>query len=199
MLRNFKVRIQLDRLPLKDRRLVVRAGLGVLLAANLVGAIFVFHPLGGSAEDLAQQLDAKQRGLAQQLQHLDRTRNVVEKVKQAKVEGDTFQADYILSRRKAYSTLLAEANQLAVESGLKPKESAYAPPEAVEGSETVEQLSISANYEGSYQSLTKFVNLLDKSPRLILEAMQAQPQSNGALSVTIKLDTFIQEVAGGKS
>jgi len=199
MLRNFKVRIQLDRLPLKDRRLVVRAGLGVLLAANLVAAIFVFHPLGGSAEDLAQQLDAKQRGLAQQLQHLDRTRNVVEKVKQAKVEGDTFQADYILSRRKAYSTLLAEANQLAVESGLKPKESAYAPPEAVEGSETVEQLSISANYEGSYQSLTKFVNLLDKSPRLILEAMQAQPQSNGALSVTIKLDTFIQEVAGGKS
>jgi Tfp pilus assembly protein PilO len=177
----------------------VRAGLGFLLAANLVAAVLVIHPLGGSAEDLAQQLEAKQRGLAQQLQHLERTRNVVEKVKQAKVEGDTFQADYILSRRKAYSTLLAEANQLAVESGLKPKESAYAPPEAVEGSETIEQLSISANYEGSYQSLTKFVNLLDRSPRLILEAMQAQPQSNGALTVTIKLDTFIQETPGGKS
>lgn len=198
MPRNFRVRIQLDRVQL-DRRVAVRAGLGFLLAANLVAAVLVIHPLGGSAEDLAQQLEAKQRGLAQQLQHLERTRNVVEKVKQAKVEGDTFQADYILSRRKAYSTLLAEANQLAVESGLKPKESAYAPPEAVEGSETIEQLSISANYEGSYQSLTKFVNLLDRSPRLILEAMQAQPQSNGALTVTIKLDTFIQETPGGKS
>jgi Tfp pilus assembly protein PilO len=193
MLKNFDLRAQL-----KDRRMVVRVGLGVLLAANLVAAFSLFHPLGGSAEDLAQQLEAKQRGLGQQIQHLERTRTVVEKVKQAKVEGDTFQADYILGRRKAYSTLLAEANQLAVESGLKPKESAYAPPEAVEGSDTIEQLSISANYEGSYQSLTKFVNLLDKSPRLILEIMQAQPQSNGALNVTIKLDTFIQEAAGAK-
>jgi Tfp pilus assembly protein PilO len=193
MARSFDLRAQL-----KDRRVVVRAGLGLLLVANLAAAVFVFHPLGGSAEDLALQMETKQRSLAQQLQRLDRTRNVVDKVKQAKTEGDQFLADYMLSRRKAYSTLLAEANKLAVESGLKPKESAYAPPEAVEGSETIEQLSISANYEGTYQSLTKFVNLLDKSPRLILEVMQAQPQSSGALNVTIKLDTFIQEAAGAK-
>jgi Tfp pilus assembly protein PilO len=171
MPRNFDFRASM-----KDRRVVVRAGLGVLLAANLAAAFFVFHPLGGSAEDLAQQMETKQRDLAQQLKRLERTRNVEQKVKQAKVEGDKFLQEYILSRRKAYSTLLAEANKLAVESGLKPKESAYAPPDPVEGSETIEQLSISANYEGTYQSLTKFVNLLDKSPRLIIESMQATPQ-----------------------
>jgi Tfp pilus assembly protein PilO len=186
------------RAGMKDRRVVVRAVLGALLAANVAAAVFVYHPLGGSAEDLAQQMESKQRDLAQRLKHLERTRNVELKVKQAKVEGDKFLEEYILSRRKAYSTLLAEANRLAVESGLKPKESAYAPPDPVEGSDTIEQLSISANYEGSYQSLTKFVNLLDKSPRLIIESMQATPQANGALSVGIKLDTFIQE-AGGKS
>lgn len=186
------------RAGMKDRRVVVRAVLGALLAANVAAAVFVYHPLGGSAEDLAQQMESKQRDLAQRLKHLERTRNVELKVKQAKVEGDKFLEEYILSRRKAYSTLLAEANRLAVESGLKPKESAYAPPDPVEGSDTIEQLGISANYEGSYQSLTKFVNLLDKSPRLIIESMQATPQANGALSVGIKLDTFIQE-AGGKS
>jgi hypothetical protein len=59
-------------------------------------------------------------------------------------------------------------------------------------------LTITASYEGSYQSLTKFVNLLDKSPRfLIIDGMQAAPLSTGALTVTIKLDTFIQEA--GKS
>jgi Tfp pilus assembly protein PilO len=193
MPRNFDFRA-----GMKDRRVLVRVGLGVLLAANVAAAVFVLHPLGGSAEDLARELEGKQRDLAQQVKRLERTHNVEQKVKQAKVEGDQFLEDYILSRRKAYSTLLAEANQLAVESGLKPKESAYAPPDPVEGSETIEQLSISANYEGSYQSLTKFVNLLDKSPRLIIESMQATPQANGQLSVGIKLDTFIQE-AGGKS
>ena len=191
MPRNFDFRA-----GMKDRRILVRAGLGVLLAANVVAAVFVLHPLGGSPEDLARQLVTKQRDLAQQVKRLERTHAVEQKVKQAKVEGDQLLQDYILSRRKAYSTLLAEANKLAVESGLKPKESAYAPPDPVEGSDTIEQLSISANYEGSYQSLTKFVNLLDKSPRLIIESMQATPQANGALSVGLKLDTFIQETSG---
>jgi Tfp pilus assembly protein PilO len=177
----------------------VRAGLGVLLAANLVAAVFVFHPLGGSAEDLARDMQAKQRDLELKLRHLDQTRNVVAKVQQAKGEGDTFLADYILSRRKAYSTLLADANKLAVESGLQPKESSYAPPDPVEGSDTIEQLAISANYEGTYQSLTKFINLLDKSPRLIIESLQAAPQTGGKLNVTVRLDTFIQETPQGKS
>jgi hypothetical protein len=45
----------------------------------------------------------------------------------------------------------------------------------------------------------KFVNQLDKSPRfLIIESMQASPQSTGALSVSLKLDTFIRQAAGGK-
>src|SRR5690348_1141618 len=104
MARNFDLRARM-----KDRRTVVRTGLGVLLAANLVAAVFVFHPLGGSAEDLAQDMRAKQRDLGLQLRHLDQTRNVMAKVQQAKVEGDTFLSDYILSRRKAYSTLLADA------------------------------------------------------------------------------------------
>jgi hypothetical protein len=194
MPRNFDLRAQM-----KDRRMMVRAGLGVLLAANLVAAFFVIRPLGGSAEDLAQEMQNKERELAQQLQRLERTRNVVAKVQQAKVEGDKFLEDYILSRRKAYSTLLAEANKLAMDSGLQPKESSYAPPEPVEGSDTIEQLTITANYEGTYPSLTKFINMMDKSPRLIIDAMQASPQSNGKLSVTVKLDTFIQETPPGKS
>jgi hypothetical protein len=41
--------------------------------------------------------------------------------------------------------------------------------------------------------------MLDKSPRfLIIESMQAQPQSNGGLNVNIRLDTFIREAPGGK-
>jgi len=188
------------RARLKDRRVAVRAALGVLLAADLVAAVFVFHPLGGSTGDLARKVEAQQRELAQQLQKLERTRNVVSKVEQARKEGDQFINTYVLNRRTAYSTLIGEVNKLATDSGMKPKESAYSPPDPVEGSNTMEQLTITASYEGSYQSLTKFVNMLDKSPRfLIIDGMQAAPLANGALSVTVKLDTFIQEAQGGKS
>jgi type IV pilus assembly protein PilO len=70
----------------------------------------------------------------------------------------------------------------------------------VEGSDTLYQMDISAAYEGSYASLLKFVNLLDKSPRfLIIESLMAAPQQSSAgdlLSVTIKLDTFVREQPG---
>jgi type IV pilus assembly protein PilO len=195
MLRSFDFRAQM-----KDRRLLARVGLGILLAANLVAAVFVFYPLGGSAEDLAEEMRSKQRELEQQQQRLTRTRGIVSKVQQAKVEGDRFLDDCTLTRRTAYSTVVGELNKMALESGMKPKEASYSPPEPVPGSETLEQLTISANYEGSYPSLTKFVNLIDKSPRfLIIDSMQASPQSTGALNITIKLDTFIRNPVGGKS
>jgi type IV pilus assembly protein PilO len=185
------------RARLKDRRFVVRAILGALLAANLVAAVFVFHPFGGSAEELVGEMQDRQRSLAQQLQRLERTRSLVAKVEQAKIEGDHFLDQYILDRRSAFSILLDEVERLAKESGMKPKESSYVL-DPVEGSESIEQLTISANYEGSYDNLTKFVNRLDKTSRfLIVQSMQASPQPSGTLNVNLRIDTFIRQV--GKS
>ena len=40
----------------KDPRVLARAVLGVLLLANLIAAFAIFRPVGGSAEQLDQQL-----------------------------------------------------------------------------------------------------------------------------------------------
>jgi Tfp pilus assembly protein PilO len=194
MPRNFDLRAQL-----KNRRVVVRLILGAMLFANLVAAAFVFHPLGGSPEDLARELEDRQRQLTQQRQRLERTRNLVGKVQQAKGEGDMFLEQSTMGRRTAFSTLIGEINKMAVDAGMKTKDSSWALGE-VEGSETLVQLTISANFEGSYANLTKFVNLLDRSPRfLIIESLQAQPQPTGILGVNVRLDTFIRQEAHSKS
>ncbi len=184
---------------LKGRQGAVRAGLGVLLVGNLVAAVFAFHPFGGSPEDLARDMQAKQHDLTLQLQRLERTHGLVAKVQEAKVAGDKFLNECTMDRRTAFSTVLRDVDRMVIESGMRPKESAYNL-DAVEGSETIQRLTISANFEGSYESLTKLVNMLDRSPQfLIIESLQAQPQSNGTLSLTLKLDTFIREAANSKS
>jgi Tfp pilus assembly protein PilO len=194
MPRNFDLRALL-----KDRRMVVRGTLGGLLVVNLAAAVFAFHLLGGSPADLADEMRSKQRDLAWQLQQTDRLRSLVAKVQQAKVEGDKFLDDCTMERASAYSTLIDDLNRMAAESGMQTKESSYVL-DPVEGSDRIEQLTVSANFEGSYGSLTKLVNLLDKSQRfLIIDSLQASPQSNGALNVNIKLDTFVRQTAGGKS
>jgi len=194
MPRNFDFRALL-----KDRRVVVRSGLGALLLTNLVAAVFAFHLLGGSPQDLADQMRSKQRDLARQLQQTERLRSLVAKVQQAKIEGDKFLEDCTMDRASAYSTLIDDLNRMAAESGMQTKESSYVL-DPVEGSDRIEQLTVSANFEGSYGSLTKLVNMLDKSQRfLIIDSMQASPQSNGSLNVNIKLDTFVRQAGGGKS
>jgi Tfp pilus assembly protein PilO len=185
-------------LRMKEPRVLARITLGALLAANMAAAIWAFKPWGGSPEDLLRDEQDMRRQLVQQQARLARTRTLVSKVEQARKEGGDFLAKYTSNRRVISSTMIAELDRAAREAGIKPREVSIQL-EPVEGSDALSQLTITAGFEGTYQSLTKFVNLLDKSPKfLIIESMQASPQQAGAvLNVSLKLDTFVRESSGG--
>jgi hypothetical protein len=132
--------------------------------------------------------------IRQQQSVLDRTKILVSKIESGRGEGDKFMSGYFLPRRPAYSTIMSELNDLAGQSKITPRDSAWGL-EPVEGSDTLDMLQISANFEGTYPDLVHFMNLLDKSDRLlIIESLNATPQqSGGRLNVMLKLDTFVQE------
>ena len=178
----------------QNPRTLIRVGLGVLAAANLVALYFVIRPLGGSADELAQQALETHLEIRQQQTTLDRTRLLAGKIATGRGEGDKFMANYILPRRTAYSTIMAELNDLAGQAKVFSRDSAIAL-NAVDGSDTLDMMQISANFEGLYPDLIHFINLIDKSDRLlIIESLNATPQqSGGRISVTLKLDTFVQE------
>jgi hypothetical protein len=175
-------------------RTLIRAGLGVLAAANLVALYFVIRPLGGSAQELAQQALETHLAIRQQQATLDRTRLLAGKIATGRGEGDKFMSSYILPRRTAYSTIMADLNDLAGQAKVISRDSAIAL-DAVDGSDTLDMMQISANFEGLYPDLIHFINLIDKSERLlIVESLNATPQqSGGRISVTLKLDTFVAE------
>jgi type IV pilus assembly protein PilO len=209
MSRNFSVSPRLlasaPRLPLnlplnlKDPRVLVRAALGVLLLANIVAALIAFKPWGGSAADLAQEQVNLQQQLTSLKARLEKSKALVSKAEHARQDGDAFLSEYTTDRQIAFSTIVAELERVAHEAGIQARPVNYEL-DPVEGSDALSQMTISAAYEGSYTSLMKFVNLLDKSPRfLIIESLMAAPQQTNAgdlLSVTIKLDTFVREQPG---
>jgi hypothetical protein len=180
--------------PPNNPRAVIRLALGVLVAANLVAAYFVVRPLGGSAQELSQQALEMHSQIRQQEGVLERTRVLVSKIESGRGEGDHFMGSYFLPRRPAYSVIVGELNDLASQAKITPRDSAWAL-EPVEGSDTLDMLQISANFEGTYPDLVHFINLLDKSDRLlIIESLNATPQQTGGrLNVMLKLDTFVQE------
>ena len=184
----------------KDPRFTARVVLGGLLVANVVAALLLFRPWGGSAEDLQRQVAGLRDQLRQRQANLERTKSIASKVELARTQGDQFLSKFVLDRRTAYSTVLAELDRVATESGIKPKESQYTA-EPLEGSDTLGIMTISASFEANYQSLTKFINQLDRSPKfMIIESVQAQPQSTGAgINVNIKLNVFVRDETGAIS
>src|ERR1039457_5356227 len=194
MARNFS----LSALRWKDPRVAVRAVLGVLLLANVVTAVIAFKPFGGGADDLRRDRNVLRQQLAQLKIQVAQKKILVDKIETARSQGDQFLAKYFTQRRVVTSTIQGELVQIAKDAGVT-----YQPTtwniEAIEGSDTLAMMTINAGCQGTYAALSKFVNLVDKSPRfLIIESMVAAPQQTGqVLNVTVKVDTFVKEEALG--
>src|SRR6266404_2834776 len=195
MPRNFELGVW----PPNNPRAIIRLGLGMLIAANLVAGYFVIRPIGGSPADLRQQEQEMRTQIHQQQGILDRTKTLAGKIEIGRGEGDKFMSKYFLPRRTAYSTIMSDLNDLANQSKVTAKESSNSIDE-VEGSDTLERMQVTANFEGTFENLIHFVNLLDKSNRLmIIESLNATPQQDGKrLNVMLKLDTFVREDGSAK-
>jgi Tfp pilus assembly protein PilO len=179
----------------KDPKFLVRAALGLLLLANLGAATFAFHVFGDSPADLDARLASIRSGLLSAQLRLNRSRTLSANIEKSREQGDKFLAANMTSRRHTYSAIFEETNKLVVAAGMKMGDVNFAVPDPIEGSDDLDALTITANFEGGYAQLVKFVNLLDRSPRfLVLQSLQVAPQPKGdILNVTIKLSTFVRD------
>lgn len=174
--------------------MMVRLGLGTLLAANLVAAVFVLKPWASSVEELEQQASSLRQQVQQRERELERLRAIVDKVETARSDGDRFEQTYLLSKRSMASALVQELVRTAQKAGMRQKETAFAF-EPVEGSESLTKVTITGIFEGTYADLMEFLNLLDRSERfLIIESLAAALQQSGlTLGDTLKLCGFVRE------
>jgi Tfp pilus assembly protein PilO len=159
--------------------------------------VIAFKPFGGGADDLRRERQRLQQQLAQLQAQVAHTRRLAGKVQTARTEGDHFLAEYVTDLRVVTSTFQKELNVMAKDAGITVLPTTWTLL-AVEGSDTLQKMTINTSCQGTYANLAKFVNLLDKSNRfLIIESMNATPvQSGQALSVTLKIDTFIKDRPG---
>jgi len=190
MSRNFDIS------ALKQPRVALRLLIGALLAANLVMAVVAFKPFGGSADDLRKQADAQRDQLAATQARLAITKRLAQKVEAARLDCDGFLTKYVVERRIASSTVYDELTRMAAEAGVQPGQETFQY-DAIDGSDTLQMMTISAGFEGTYPQITKLVNLIDKSPRFfVIDSMQASaPQQNAQkLTVQLKIKTFVRGV-----
>lgn len=182
---------------IRDPKFAVRAGLGVLLAANLIAAGLLKFPPGGSAEDLSRQMASLQKQVAVQRAAVEQTRQHAMAVAQGRTEGDKFIQQYFLPIRTADATLNQELLKNASAAKIKTKTVQYAL-QPIEGSDTLQMVIITATYEGLYPDLLKFVHSIDQSPLLlIIESLNAAPEETSpTLSISMRMDAFVRSAEG---
>jgi Tfp pilus assembly protein PilO len=188
MTRNFNVNF-------REPQMLVRAALGVLLAANLVVAAFAFHLVGESPAELDAQLTTLRSAFRSAQQHLNQSRTLVSNMDVGREQGQKFEVSYMTPRRHTFGPLDGELNRLAQESGMKVGTINYSVVDPIEGSGDLSMLTITAGFEGGYPQLMKLVNALDRSPRfLLIDSLQVAPQPKGdILDAVFKINTFVRE------
>ena len=179
----------------REPKFLVRAGLGLLLLANLVAATLAFHLIGESPADLDAELTAARANFSAAQQRLNKSKMLTGNMERSRTQGDSFLASYMTNRKHTFSVLDGEINKLAESTGMKVGVWNYSLLDPIEGSGDLDMLTITANFEGSYAQLVKFVNLLDRSQRfLIIESLQVTPQPKGdILDATVKLNAFVKD------
>jgi Tfp pilus assembly protein PilO len=182
-------------ISLQDPASIARLVVAVLVLLNVVAAYFVLRPPGGSPEELSAAAGSASLQLQQKKMALDRTRILMTKIKDGREKGDSFLTQYFLPASIAYSTVYSDLGDLAKKANMTQRESSFTK-EEVEGSDTLLMMTITQALEGKYGELIRFVNALDKSDRLlIVDSLSATPQTNGNLSVLLRLQTFVREDA----
>jgi hypothetical protein len=180
---------------LKDTQVRIRVVLGMLLVANMVAACFAFHLFDDSPEKLGQQVLSMRHQILTQLQKLNQTRQLAGKVEKGREQETTFISTYMTSRRATYSTIISEIDQMANQAGMTSKDSSITL-DALQGTDSLDMMTITANFVGDYKNLLIFMNLVDRSKRfLIIETLAVSPQQNLKLAVAMKLHTFVREDA----
>jgi Tfp pilus assembly protein PilO len=180
-----------------DRRGVrfwLRATGAVLALCNGVALSFYLVPPGGSREELARESLAVQNQIAAAQARTGKLSNVAAKVTVGNSESGDFETKYFLPKRMAYSAVIAEIQRMAKAAGFQERDAVYTE-EPIEGTADLDLLNCTANYEGSYDSLLRFLYEVDHSPMLLmLENLQAAPQQRaGQINTSIRFQAVIQE------
>ena len=172
----------------------IKIALGALALFDLVFYLFAIGPLSESEREKRLLVESLRRQSSEQAGRVEKLAAIVNKVETARTQGDELMEEIMLPRRTAFSAIVSEIDQASREAKVELRERGFNV-EAIEGSNTLSMMTVTAGLDGSYDNLVKFLNLLDKSSKfLIIESLGAAPQQTGnLLSITIKLDAFVRE------
>jgi|SRR5580704_12259654 type IV pilus assembly protein PilO len=173
---------------LRRTRKSLKTALAIMAGIDVLAAVVYFSPLVGSAESRRQELNTLQVELVTKTRQVAPLKDLPEKVKLASHQIDDFYKKRFPSQE---SQILTELGKLKDANGVTIDQGKYKMKEAEAGG--LEVVEIEADFAGSYSSLARFINALERDEMFfIINSVTLGGQTQGPVRLAIKLETYLK-------
>jgi Tfp pilus assembly protein PilO len=174
-------------------RFWLQTAVGILAISNAVALFLYLDPPGGSRAELGSQSQRLQFSISAAKAQALRLKRVSTQVQLGGQQAADFQSRYIFPKRFAYESIMAEIQRMAQVSNLTERDGQWTE-EPIEGTADLSLLTNAVNFEGSYESLMRFLYAVDRSPQLLmLDTLTATPQKGGQVTAQVRFQAVIRE------
>lgn len=173
---------------LRRTRKNIKTALAVLLGVDVVAIAVLFSPLVGSTDSRRQHLNQLWSELQTKTRQVEPLANLDKKV----IIANRQIADFYKKRFPAQDSQIAtEFGKLAVANGVTIEQAKYKVLEAEVG--RLEPVEMEADLSGSYVSLAKFINALERDDMFfIINSIALGSQEKGPIKLQMKLETYLK-------
>jgi len=176
--------------PRTDWKRIIRFALGALLLADalLLAVLWQAAEHPATAVKRLEQLREESRQMAADVR---RAAAIREELPQVRTQCDTFLHETLRPASGGYSAIVADLEKIAADSGLAPGAIGFHQKQG--DRQGIIELQITAGVEGSYKSLVKFVNGLERSKSLyLLDTLSLSSGQGRMIQMHLQLRTYFR-------
>jgi Tfp pilus assembly protein PilO len=166
----------------------IKVAIAVMAGVDLLAAVVYFSPLVGSAETRRQEMNRLQAELTTKTRQVEPLRNLPQKV----VLANQQVVDFYKRRFPAQDSQIAsELGKLAAANSVTIEQVKYSSKEPGPG--RLQLVEMQADLSGSYVSLARFINALERNEMLfIINSVTLGSEQSGPIKLQMKLETYLK-------
>ena len=173
---------------LRRTRKNLKTTLAILAGIDVLAAVVYFSPLVGSAETRRQGMNTLQTELITKTRQVAPLKDLPHKVDVASHQITDFYKKRFPSQE---SQILTELGKLATANGVTIDQGKYKVKKGEPGG--LETVEIEADFGGSYTSLARFINALERDEMFfIINSVTLGGQQQGPVKLGVKLETYLK-------
>ncbi len=173
---------------LRKTRKKIKTALGILLAVDVIATLVLFSPLVGSTDSRRQELNQLWSELQSKTRQVEPLKNLDKKVIIANRQVAEFYKKRFPTQE---SQILTQFGKLAAANGVAIGQVHYKMKDVE--IDRLEPVEMNADLSGSYVSLAKFINSLERDDMFFLISdITLAGEAKGPIKLQMKLETYLK-------